>query len=1627
MSKMPRCVRLIVPAIVAVMFAPAALFRVPGEGIRTLARAVALLLPLAGLAAWSGDAMAAAKFSRANANWNVASTWSDVACGGAASLAAPTAADVVTICNRNTVTVNAAGLAANSVTVAGTSTTTTLTFAAGSGLTVTNNVTINAPTTSNRFNRITVLTGALTVGGNVTLTGGTVATRDALLSASTGSITINGGLTVNATVAGSSTVSLTGAGTITVNGAAGVANGDTVTIGTGTFNVTNAAASFTNSSATNVATTTLSTGTLNVAGNLTNAAAETLTVSSTGGINLGGNWSNGGTFNRGTGTVTFNGAAAQDIGGAAVSTFNNLTVSNGAAPVSASTNFSVNGTLTVNANAVLQPAAAVVAGGTGTLTGTGTVQVTRTAAVADFSSQYTITTKMLTNLTVEYIGAAAQTVSALTYGSATGGGLKVNNASGVNLAANTTVAGTLTLASGVVNAGAFTLIGSGDCTTKMLRTGGHVAGNLQLQFPTGAPSCTFHVGDATTYRPVAAAFASVSVAGPLVGAVSQAAGDHPSIASSGLDATKSVNRFWTITDPVGGTIAYTSYSATFNFLAGDYDVGATPGNFEAEFWDGAAWTITTVGTQAATSNQATAIARPNAANTYAAFAVAEKIPPPTVVSIVRADANPTSAATVSWTVTFSKSVTGVDVTDFALAATGVSGAFVSAVTGATTTWTVTANTGIGSGTLGLNLADDDTIIDAGGRKLGGTGAGNGDFTGELYTITSTPALAEYRMDEAGWNGTANEAIDSGAGGFNGTAAGLTTKPTTSNTSPAIVGNPGTCRYGVFNRSNKDYLALAGFPNLAAAAGDFTITAWINVADNTLPGQRIFIDDETNTSPGGWGFSVGETAAFGVGGLRFYYRQPSVYTLDTVPIPSNQWLFVALTVRLAAGANASSATIYAWDTAGTLVTSNTGTFTWVAGSDPGPSSIGGETNASGEGTNAFGFGGNLDEVRVYQKALSQAALAAIAAQTHACPINIPDHLEIHSGGTGVTCTPSTLTVVACADAACTTPYTLGVSGTLSVSGTPTVNWDGTTGGAAGAGFDIPVGGSSVTKDVQVTTPGSVVFGISAAAPAPANPVTCNFGAPACTFTAANAGFLVSAPDHVAETAPTLTVQAVKKADNSLVCVPAFASVSKTVNLKCAYVNPASGTLPARVGGAALNAANNAAAACDGAGSNVSLSFNASGIATPTLQYADVGNLQIDASYAGAGLEAGLSMTGSGTFIAAPASFAFSGITAGPIKAGNDFSATVTAKNSAGNTTPNFGQEGEGVTLTPTLVSPLGGANPALANGSIVGGTFSNGAAAVTNLGWGDVGNITLDAALTSGSYLGSGLTASGTSATVGAFIPDHLDTVVVATAVAPMPCPAGLTCPTSYDGIIYSGQPFSVQVTARNLAGGPTANYDGTLGFSKGVTLTAWDALGSIVTQNPGGGAVANGSVNASDFNSGKATTATPTYTFPAAATAPTDIYVRAVDADSVSSRRTSPATSVEGGVKVVSGRIRIGSAHGSELLRLPMTATVQYYSGAYWATSATDDTTSFNTNLSTSGGNLVATIVSGLGGGIAVNSPGIGAVVGGVRVFRFSAPGVRGSANISLNAPTYLPSNTARATFGVYKGANEFIYMRENY
>jgi hypothetical protein len=109
---------------------------------------------------------------------------------------------------------------------------------------------------------------------------------------------------------------------------------------------------------------------------------------------------------------------------------------------------------------------------------------------------------------------------------------------------------------------------------------------------------------------------------------------------------------------------------------------------------------------------------------------------PTVSSINRNDTSPTKLGTVHWAVTISESVSGVDSTDFSLVGAGASGASITNVTGSGSSYTVTVTTG-SDGSLGLNLVDDDSITDAAGNKLGGTGTGNGNFTGQAYVVDKT--------------------------------------------------------------------------------------------------------------------------------------------------------------------------------------------------------------------------------------------------------------------------------------------------------------------------------------------------------------------------------------------------------------------------------------------------------------------------------------------------------------------------------------------------------------------------------------------------------------------------------------------------------------------------------------------------------------------------------------------------------------------------------------------------------------------------------------------------------------------------------------------------------------------------
>ncbi len=303
---------------------------------------------------------------------------------------------------------------------------------------------------------------------------------------------------------------------------------------------------------------------------------------------------NSATFVAGSGSYIFE-TNNQSLTGSSVVDFRSMQV-NGIT-LTPSVSFDVSSVLAMGVGSTLNPDPTVVVNGTttqGTLNGTGVVNVTRTAATADFASQYKFTTYTLATIDVFYVGTAAQVLSPVAYSDVT-----IDNTSGVTLNSDVTIGGVLAMTNGLATTGANRLIiGSGGA---LVRGTGYVVGRLQKPVPTGSPAFSFEIGDATQYTPIDIAFASVTTGGDLLATVTP--GDHPDIANAGVAFNKSANRYWSF-DEIG--LNFTSYDATFHFVSTDLDPNANTTTFVVAKKD-TGWTTLTPGTRTATSTQATGV------------------------------------------------------------------------------------------------------------------------------------------------------------------------------------------------------------------------------------------------------------------------------------------------------------------------------------------------------------------------------------------------------------------------------------------------------------------------------------------------------------------------------------------------------------------------------------------------------------------------------------------------------------------------------------------------------------------------------------------------------------------------------------------------------------------------------------------------------------------------------------------------------------------------------------------------------------------------------------------------------------------------------------------------------------
>ena len=198
---------------------------------------------------------------------------------------------------------------------------------------------------------------------------------------------------------------------------------------------------------------------------------------------------------------------------------------------------------------------------------------------------------------------------------------------------------------------------------------------------------------------------------------------------------------------------------------------------------------------------------------------------PTVQSITRHSGSPTPAASVQFDVSFSESVSGVDLSDFALATSGVNGASKVSISGSGASYTVTADTGSGDGTVGLDLVDDDSIQDSAGAKLGGTGtsgAGDGSSTGPIYTVDKTaPIVSVTKVNGAvvTFPNSTNAASVTSIGGACDSVSGDSSTVGVSITGTASQSGTANCSSGSWTLTLTTPLSAEGSYTVAATQSD----------------------------------------------------------------------------------------------------------------------------------------------------------------------------------------------------------------------------------------------------------------------------------------------------------------------------------------------------------------------------------------------------------------------------------------------------------------------------------------------------------------------------------------------------------------------------------------------------------------------------------------------------------------------------------------------------------------------------------------------------------------------------------------------------------------------------------------
>lgn len=821
---------------------------------------------------------------------------------------------------------------------------------------------------------------------------------------------------------------------------------------------------------------------------------------------------------------------------------------------------------------------------------------------------------------------------------------------------------------------------------------------------------------------------------------------------------------------------------------------------------------------------------------------------------------------------------------------------------------------------------------------------------DVVVIESGPpippiAIAEWYLDEAVWTGAANEVRDESSNGLHGRAINVGGLPGTDGVTPAISGDPGTCRYGVFAGPNSGFVQIndPGVGSVLDLPAALSVSAWVYAQSYPSSGLRTIVSKDENFE-----FHLDTS-----GRVFWWWGGGSNEMTSTGVVPLNSWTHITIVY-----ANGSQQ-IYI---NGVLAGSHNDTGALTQNNDP-------VLIGTDLGFNSRTFDGFIDEVKIFEGSLNSGQVGIVLNETHPC-----DHYAISHSGTAVTCEPASVTITP-HDRSHTPVPADGKIITLTTS----VSNDGWTlinglGSLTGNQYTFSGGETSVELGLIKTIPSTlninVTDGSATEISGSSEDLDLDFVDTAFKFFSDNVadaiGTQIAAKDSdQTPGAAVLSIRAIQTDPDTGRCEALINGGSVDIGLAYECNNPSTCALTNHLvlGGTALNGSNNGAPLSY---TDVSLNFDTDGSADFVMNYQDAGSIRL---YASADLSVNtgaVTVQGSSNeFVVRPAGLCvvssdINGSCGTPFQdcsvlrlAGDTFPLTISARawGGAGQSddqfcanavTPNF--EYSSIPLTHDLVAPLPGSAGSI---SLSSATITAGGSVTVSQSVSEVGVFTFNAGVIN-DYLGASDAdiAQSDSATIGRFVPAQFS----------IQNPLLIEANGSFS---YLMQPFDVsfEINAENMLGGVTANYNDVFAkIGSDASHLSYDALLGLVPTAFDENRVVASSTIISWNNGIGSTTAQIQVQRTTALEAPLTnlaVGVRVDDSEGIYDLETSNTdldTDLNASLDAAIDHVELGitsqrfarlsstDVWGPESAGLSVPLQVQYWNGSIWVLSSGDET-----------------------------------------------------------------------------------------